>query len=57
VEISSEERGVARIANPWHPDRVAVTALPSGEPVPAEAGGGVIGFETQPGKTYRVARA
>ena len=57
VEISSEKGGVARIANPWHPAGLAVTALPSGQPVAAETSGEVIRFETQAGKTYRVGRA
>ena len=57
VEILSEKGGVARIANPWHPDGVTVTALPAGQPVAAEAGGGVIRFETKAGMAYRVSRA
>ena len=57
VEISSEKGGVARIANPWHPDRVTVTALPSRRPVTAEVSGGVISIETKAGRVYRVGRA
>lgn len=57
VEIVSEKGGVARIANPWHPDRVIVAALPSGEPVAAEASLGIIHFETKAGMAYRVGRA
>jgi len=57
VEIASEKGGVARIANPWHPDRVTVTALPSGKPVPVQSIGGVIRFDTQAGRAYKVSHA
>lgn len=57
VEISSEKGGVARIANPWHPDRATVTALPGGRAVTAETDGGVIRFETIAGTVYRVSTA
>jgi alpha-L-fucosidase 2 len=56
VEIRSEKGGVARMANPWHPDRVAVT-VPSGNPATVEASGGVVSIETKAGVVYRVARA
>jgi len=57
VEISSEKGGTARLANPWHPARAIVTALPSGQPVAAQATGEVIRFETQAGTIYRVGHA
>jgi hypothetical protein len=57
VEISSEKGGVARLANPWHPDRATVTALPGGPAVTAETGGGVIRIDTQAGTVYSVRRA
>lgn len=57
VEIFSEKGALARIANPWHPDRATVAALPSGQPVitdAADAAAGVIRFETHAGTLYRV---
>ena len=57
VEIRSEKGGVARMADPWHPDRVTVTDVRSGDPVAAEISGGVIAIETQAGTVYRAGRA
>jgi hypothetical protein len=60
VEILSEKGGVAYLANPWHPARVTVTALPGGHPIAAdaaEAGGGVVRIETKAGTVSRVSRA
>ncbi len=56
-EISSEKGGVARIANPWPSDRVAVTLLPSAQPVATQVSDGVIHIETKAGSTYRVGHA
>jgi len=51
--------GVAGVANPWHPDRATVTALPGGQPVVAHAAeaGVVIRIETTARTVYRVSRA
>ena len=57
VEILSEKGGVVRIANPWHPDRVAVRALPGGQSVQAQSSGEVIRIDTHAGTAYRVSRA
>ena len=56
VRITSEKGGVARIANPWHPDRVTVIASPGGQRVKADASGEVIAIETKAGKDYRISR-
>ncbi len=56
VRIMSEKGGVARIANPWHPDRVTVIASPGGQRMKTEVSGEVIAIETKAGKDYRVSR-